>query len=183
MFAGESGAGKTTALGLLMRFADPAAGRISAGGVDLRELDPDEWRRAVAWLPQNPRLLAGTIAEALRLGSPDAPEERLWDALRSAGAEDLVSVLPDGLETRVGEGGVPLSAGELRRIALARALAREAPLLILDEPTAHLDADAAARIRSSLASLGRGQTVVIATHDPLLLPLADRVVELEGASA
>lgn len=183
VFSGESGAGKTTALGLLMRFADPARGRISAGEIDLRQLDPDEWRRGIAWLPQHPRLLAGTIADALRIGMSGASEDRLWEALRAAGAEELVAALPDGLATRVGEGGVPLSAGELRRIALARAFVREAPLLVLDEPTAHLDADTAARIRSSLASLGRGQTVVIATHDPLLVPLADHVIELEGASA
>jgi ABC-type multidrug transport system fused ATPase/permease subunit len=166
-----------------MRFADPARGRISAGEIDLRQLDPDEWRRGIAWLPQHPRLLAGTIADALRIGMSGASEDRLWEALRDAGAEELVAALPDGLATRVGEGGVPLSAGELRRIALARAFVREAPLLVLDEPTAHLDADTAARIRSSLASLGRGQTVVIATHDPLLVPLADHVIELEGASA
>ena len=183
VFSGESGAGKTTALGLIMRFADPGSGRISVGGIDLREFDPDEWRRAVAWLPQEPRLLAGTIAEALRIGAAGASEDRLWEALRGAGAEDFVTALPDGLATRVGEGGLPLSAGELRRIALARALVREAPLLVLDEPTAHLDADTAARVRSSLASLGRGQTVVIATHDPLLLPLADRVIVLAGAPA
>ncbi len=183
VFSGESGAGKTTALALLLRFTDPDSGRISVGGVDLRELDPDEWRRAVAWLPQNPRLLAGTIADALRIGAAEAADDRLWSALRAAGAEELVAGLPDVLSTRVGEGGVPLSAGELRRIALARALVREAPLLVLDEPTAHLDADAAGRIRSSLAALGRGQTMVIATHDQLLLPLADRLVELEGALA
>jgi thiol reductant ABC exporter CydD subunit len=179
VLAGDSGAGKTTLLGLLMRFADPTRGRINAGGVDLRELDPDEWRRRVAWLPQQPRLLAGSIAEALRIGAPEAGEARLWNALAVAGADALVAALPDGLETRVGEGGVPLSAGELRRIALARALVREAPLVLLDEPTAHLDREAATAIRSSLASLGHGQTVVIASHDPLLLPLAGKVIELQ----
>lgn len=181
VFAGESGTGKTTLLGLLMRFADPIQGRIEAGEIDLRWLDPDEWRRQIAWLPQQPRLLAGTIAEALRIGRPEAAAEHLWKALRAAGGEEFVAALPDGLETRVGEGGVPLSAGEVRRIALSRALVREAPLLVLDEPTAHLDAETAAQIRSSLATLGRGQTVVIATHDSSLMSLADQVIALDGA--
>jgi ABC-type transport system involved in cytochrome bd biosynthesis fused ATPase/permease subunit len=181
VFSGESGSGKTTLLGLLLRFFDQAQGRVCAGEVDLRRLDPDEWRKRIAWLPQQPRLLAGTIAEALRIGAPEAAEERLWSVLRAAGAEEFVAALPDRLETRVGEGGVPLSAGEVRRIALARALVREAPLLLLDEPTAHLDAETAARIRSSLIALGRGQTVVIATHDASLLTLADRVIALGSA--
>jgi thiol reductant ABC exporter CydD subunit len=182
LLVGASGAGKTTALSLLMRFADPSRGRISAGGVDLRELDPDEWRRCIAWLPQHPRLLAGTIAETLRIGAPEASEEKLLDALRAAGCMELVTALPEGLEARVGEGGLQLSAGELRRIALARALVREAPLLVLDEPTAHLDAGTAAQIRLALERLERKCTVVIAGHDASLLSLADNTIELEGAS-
>jgi thiol reductant ABC exporter CydD subunit len=178
---GESGAGKTTLLSLLMRFADPQQGRVSVGGVDLRELDPDEWRRKIAWLPQRPRLLAGTIAAAVRIGAAEAGEEELWSALVAAGAAELVAALPDGLETRIGDGGVPLSAGELRRIALARALVREAPLLVLDEPTAHLDSLTAAQIRLSLGALGRRRTIVVATHDPSLFVLADRLIELPDA--
>ena len=183
LLVGASGAGKTTALSLLMRFADPGQGRISAGGVDLRELDPDEWRRCIAWLPQHPRLLAGTIAEALRIAAPEASEEKLLEALRAADCMELVMALPNGLETRVGEGGLQLSAGELRRIALARALLREAPLLVLDEPTAHLDAGAAAQIRLALERLERRRTVVIASHDASLLSLADHTIELEAISA
>ena len=167
---------------LLMRFADPSRGRICTGTSDLRELDPDEWRRRIAWLPQHPRLLAGTIAEALRIGAPGATDVKLWEALRTAGCMELVTALPNGLETKVGEGGLQLSAGELRRIALARALAREAPLLVLDEPTAHLDAATAEQIRLALEKLGRKQTIVIASHDASLLSLADRTIELEGAS-
>jgi thiol reductant ABC exporter CydD subunit len=183
LLVGASGAGKTTALSLLMRFADPGQGRISVGGIDLRELDPDEWRRCIAWLPQHPRLLAGTIAEALRIAAPEATGEKLLEALRVADCMELVMALPNGLETRVGEGGLQLSAGELRRIALARALVREAPLLVLDEPTAHLDAGAAAQIRLALERLERRCTVVIASHDASLLPLADHTIELEATSA
>jgi thiol reductant ABC exporter CydD subunit len=181
LLVGGSGAGKTTVLSLLMRFADPSRGHIVAGTTDLRELDPDEWRRLIAWLPQQPRLLTGTIADALRIGARGATEEKLWEALRAAGCTELVEALPKALETRVGEGGLQLSAGELRRIALARALVREAPLVLLDEPTAHLDTKTAAQIRLALERLERKCTVVIASHDASLLSLADRTIELEGA--
>jgi ATP-binding cassette subfamily C protein CydD len=182
LVSGESGAGKTTLLSLLLRFADPQQGRVTVGDIDLRELDPDEWRRRIAWLPQDPRLPSGTIAEVLRFASPQATEDQLWTALEAADCASLVAALPDGLDTRVGEGGRRLSSGERRRIALARALAREAPLLLLDEPTAHLDATAAAQIRLALQRLERKQTVVVASHDSSLLPLADRTVTLERAS-
>lgn len=182
LLSGESGAGKTTLLALLLRFADPQQGRISIGGVDLRELDPDEWRRRIAWLPQDPRLPAGSIAEALRFAAPGASSERLWAALEAAGCAALVNALPDGLETRVGEGGRRLSSGERRRIALARALVREAPLLVLDEPTAHLDASTAVQIRLALERLTRGQTIVIASHDASLLSLAERQIKLPEAT-
>jgi ATP-binding cassette subfamily C protein CydD len=179
LFAGESGVGKTTLLSLLLRFADPQQGQITVAGVDLRELDPDAWRRRIAWLPQDPRLPAGTIAEALRLAAPDAAEDALWAALETANCAELVAALPDGLDTTVGEGGRQLSSGERRRIALARALVREAPLLLLDEPTAHLDTATAEQIRLALERLDRKQTVVIASHDASLLPLAERTIRLE----
>jgi ATP-binding cassette subfamily C protein CydD len=182
LVAGESGVGKTTLLSLLLRFSDPQQGRITVGSVDLRELDPDEWRRRIAWLPQDPRPPAGTIAEVLRFAAPDAPEEALWAALKTANCAELVAALPDGLGTRVGEGGRQLSSGERRRIALARALVREAPLLLLDEPTAHLDAETAKQIRLALEGLERKQTVVIASHDASLVSLVERTITLEGAS-
>lgn len=179
LLAGGSGAGKTTLISLLLRFADPGRGRVTVGGVDLRELDPDEWRRRIAWLPQDPRLPAGTVAEVLRFAAPKASEDELWTALEAADCRALVAALPEGLETRVGEGGRTLSSGERRRIALARALVRRAPLLLLDEPTAHLDAASAAQIRLALGRLESKQTVVIASHDASLLPLAERTIRLE----
>jgi thiol reductant ABC exporter CydD subunit len=182
LLAGESGAGKTTLLSLLLRFADPLEGRITFAGVDLRDLDPDEWRRHIAWLPQSPRLLSGTLAEALRFGAPDADDPTIWEVLDATSCAELVRTMPGGLETQVGEGGRQLSLGELRRIALARALLRDAPILLLDEPTAHLDAETATQIRSTLDRLDRSRTVVVASHDATLLSLADRVIELEEAS-
>jgi ATP-binding cassette, subfamily C, bacterial CydD len=166
--AGASGAGKTTLLSLLLRFADPVGGRISVDGVDLQELDATEWRRLVAWLPQRPRLEPGTVADAI---GPGLPVTAIHAAAEAAGAAQL-------LERVVGERGAGLSAGEVRRVALARALARDAPFLLLDEPTAHLDGANAAIVTAALAALPSARTVVVATHDPGVLEVVDRVVEL-----
>jgi thiol reductant ABC exporter CydD subunit len=165
---GPSGAGKTTLLSLLLRFADPLAGRITVAGVDLRELDPTAWRRLLAWLPQRPRLDPGSVAHAIGLG---ASEKEVRAAAGAAGAAHL-------LERTVGEDGAGLSAGEVRRVALARALARRAPLLLLDEPTAHLDSASAARIAGAIEELPPRQSLLLATHDPGLAAVVDRVVEL-----
>ena len=179
LVAGGSGVGKTTLISLLLRFSDPQKGRITVGGIDLRELDSDGWRRRIAWLPQDPRLPAATVAEVLRFAAPDASEEELWAALEAADCRALVAGLPDRLYTRIGEGGRTLSSGERRRIALARALVRRSSLLLLDEPTAHLDAAGAAQIRLALGRLEQKQTVVIASHDASLLPLAERTIRLK----
>lgn len=175
---GASGAGKSTLATLLLRLADPQGGSIRCGGVDLAEVDPDDWRALVAWAPQRGRLFAGTIAENLRLGAVDAPDDLLWASLEVADATAFVAALPDGLATRVGDGGRALSAGQTQRLVLARALARVAPLVILDEPTASLDADAAARVAEALPDALRGCTTLLITHDPALAARADRVVEL-----
>jgi ABC-type transport system involved in cytochrome bd biosynthesis fused ATPase/permease subunit len=171
--AGPSGAGKTSLLALLLRLLEPTGGRILAGGVDLALLDPDEWRRSLAWLPQRPRLAAGTVRDALG-GHDDAA---LWRALELASARRIVSALPGGLDAVLGE-RAPLSMGEIRRLALARALAPGRPLLLLDEPTTHLDPASADAVVRAIASLPRDTTVVFATHDPRLVETADRVVDL-----
>ena len=173
--AGPSGAGKTSLLALLLRLLEPTSGRIFAGGVDLAEIDPDTWRRSLAWLPQRPRLAAGTLRAALG-GGPDA---ELWHALELASARTFVAALPAGLDAVLGE-RTPLSAGEIRRLALARALATGRPLLLLDEPTTHLDAASATAVTEAIASLSRDTTVVFATHDPRLVEIADRVLDLGG---
>ena len=176
---GGSGAGKSTLLALLMRLADPTAGRVTVGGVDLRDGDAAAWRRRVAWVSQRPRLVAGTVADNVRMGDPDAPDARVWAALRDANAEDLVRGLPAGLDTAVGEGGAELSAGERQRIALARAFLRDAPVVLLDEPTASLDPEGAALVGDAIARLSEGRTVVMAVHRLALALRADRVVVLE----
>jgi ATP-binding cassette, subfamily C, bacterial CydD len=168
-----SGAGKSTLLSILLRFADPDQGAVTVGGVDLRTLDPAEWRRLVSWLPQRPRLQPGPVSEAISLGRPGVD---VGAAAVLAGASAL-------LGRTVGEGGLGLSAGELRRVALARALASPAPLLLLDEPTTHLDPDTAADVRRALGSVGADRTLVVATHDLDLAAVVDRVVELPAPRA
>jgi len=176
---GASGAGKSTLLALLMRLADPTAGRITIGGVDLRDGDPAAWRRRVAWVSQRPRLIAGTIADNVRMGDAGATDARVLEALRAANAGAVVASLPDGIETRVGEGGLRMSAGEAQRIALARAFLRDAPLVLLDEPTASLDPEGAALVAGAIERLSEGRTVVLAVHRLSLALRADRVVVLE----
>ncbi len=177
---GPSGSGKTTLASLLLRLADPDSGRICCGGVDLRDVDPRAWRRQVAWVPQRPTILAASVADNVRLADPDAGNGRVREALAAAGALELVHALPDGLATRVGEGGRRLSAGQGQRLALARAFLRDAPLVVLDEPTAHLDAESAAQLDETLGRLLRGRTALLVVHRPELARRADRVVELRG---
>ena len=171
---GDSGAGKSTLVAVLLGFLEPSAGRVLVGGVPLDELDPVAWRASLAWVPQQPGLVAGTIADNVRLGAPEAPAVRVRSALRRAGASELDP------ERVLAAGGEGLSAGEVRRVALARALLRidcaGGELLVLDEPTAGLDADAELVVLDELRRLGVGALVV--SHRPAVLAAADRVVEL-----
>lgn len=176
---GESGSGKSTTGRLLLRLADPTAGTITIGRTDLRDLALRAWRAQVAWVPQHPTLFTGTVADNVRLGAPDASIERVRDAVRAAGLAEVVSALPDGLATVIGEKGRRLSAGQRQRIALARAFVQDAPLVILDEPTAHLDEDNAAALADSIVELARGRTTLLMTHDDSLALRADQVVRLE----
>jgi thiol reductant ABC exporter CydD subunit len=175
---GPSGGGKSTLLSLLMRLADPSAGSIFCGGTDLRDVDPSAWRRRIAWIPQRPTVFGGTIEENVRLAAPDASPARLSQALRRAGLADLVASLPDGARTVVGEGGRRLSAGQAQRLGLARAFLRDAPLLLLDEPTANLDEETELAVADAVEELTAGRTALIVAHRPELARRADRVVEL-----
>ena len=179
---GPSGAGKSTIAALLLLMAEPTAGRVSVGGVDLAECDPASWRAQVAWVPQRPTLFRGTVADNIRLGDAGAPDAAVREAAAQAGAHRFVRGLPDGYETIVGDGGRPLSAGQVRRIALARAFLRDAPLVILDEPTADLDPASAEVVAAAVERLLAGRTVLLVTHRPELESRADRVVRL-GAEA
>lgn len=178
---GPSGVGKSTILGLLLGLLRPDAGRALVGGADLRSLDRDAWLRRIGWLPQDPHLFAGSIGDNVRFGDPDADDARVWRALDRAAA-GFVRDLPDGIHTTVGAGGTRLSAGERRRIALARALVREPRILLLDEPTAHLDPLTGFRILDALDGLhAAGATIVIACHRRAAAVVrATRMISLGG---
>ncbi len=180
---GPSGCGKSTIARLLMRLADPDEGAVRCGGGDLREMDLRGWRSRIAWVPQRPQLFTGTVEQNLLLGGAPADPERIARALRESGAEEFVAQLPDGPETLVGEGGRRLSVGQRQRLALARALLRDARLLILDEPTAHLDDSNTGRIADSLAAIGAGRTTLLIVHHPALAEQAHHVCRLAAEDA
>lgn len=177
---GQSGAGKSTVVSLLLLLAEPDSGRLTAGGVDLARCDPARWRSQVGWVPQRPTLFRGTVADNIRLGAPAATGSEVRAAAAAAGADDFVRALPKGYDTVVGDGGRPLSAGEVRRVALARAFLRDVPLAVLDEPTADLDPDSAELVARAVERLLADRTVLLVTHRRDLEARADRVVRLAG---
>jgi ATP-binding cassette, subfamily C, bacterial CydD len=177
---GQSGGGKSTVAALLLRLAEPTSGRVTVGSVELAACTPESWRAHLAWVPQRPTLLRGTVADNIRLGDPSAADDRVRDAARSAGADAFVRWLPDGYDTVVGEGGRTLSAGEVQRIALARAFLRDAALVILDEPTANLDPASAELVGEAIERIRVGRTVLLIVHRPELAARADRAVHLRG---
>jgi thiol reductant ABC exporter CydD subunit len=175
---GPSGCGKSTLLGVMLGFVSPDTGSVRVGGVDLGELDRDAWRTQVSWMPQRPHLFAATIADNVRLGRPDATSAEVASAVAAAGLREVVARAPSGLETMLGDDGAGLSVGERQRVALARAFLRDAPLLLLDEPTANLDGRTEDEVLGALERLLVGRTVVLVAHRPALVSLADRVLEL-----
>ncbi len=180
---GESGTGKSTVASLLLRLAEPTAGRLTVGGADLALCDTKAWRRRLAWVPQHPTIFRGTVADNIRLGSAQASDEDVRAAAGLAGADEFVRALPGGYETLVGDGGRPLSAGERRRVALARAFLRNAPLVVLDEPTADLDLRSAELVGRAVERLCHGCTVLLIAHRPQLASRADRIVVLADGRA
>jgi len=180
---GPSGCGKTTVANLILGFVEPRTGRVTVGGHDLALCRTDVWRRHIAWVPQQPTIFRGTVSENIRLGRAGATESDVRDAAVLAGADRFVQALPFGYETLVGDGGRPLSAGERRRIALARAFVRDAPLVILDEPTADLDRTSAAVVAESVERLRAERMVLLIAHRPELVEHVDRVVSLGGGGA
>ncbi len=177
---GPSGAGKSTLLSLLLGFTAPTSGRITVDGTDLTDIDPDTWHSQVAWVPQRPHLFAASVADNIRLGRPDAGHAEVRAAARAASADRFVEELPDGYDTVLGEHGAGLSAGQRQRIALARAFLKDAPVLLLDEPTAHLDPESEAAVTRATADLMRGRTTVVVAHRTSLLPHADRVISVRA---
>ncbi|WP_377270265.1 thiol reductant ABC exporter subunit CydD [Peterkaempfera sp. SMS 1(5)a] len=183
---GPSGAGKSTLLSVLLGFTRPDSGTVritAADGTahDLADLDLDSWHRQLVWVPQQPCLFAGTVADNVRLARPDAGDAEVRSALRAAHALDFTDRLPQGTDTALGEGGTGLSAGQRQRIALARAfLAADRPLVLLDEPTANLDGESEAAVVDAVRALAADprRTVLLVAHRPALLATADRRIRL-----
>ena len=176
---GPSGAGKSTLIALALRIFDPDQGEVRLGGIPLRELDLDAMREGVAISLQNTILFGESLRENLLLGSPEATEEELWAALEAAAAADIVRAQPEGLDALLGSGGVGLSGGEARRICLARALLRNADILIVDEPFGGLDRATALRLVETLRAAARDRIVLVVTHAVEHLEAFDRVVHLD----
>jgi ATP-binding cassette subfamily B protein len=177
---GESGSGKTTLARLIARFFDVDGGSVLLGGVDVRKISSGRLAGQISQIFQDNYLFTGSIADNIRVGQPDCSDAELLDAMRQAGVAEIVSRLPQGLETPVGEGGTSLSGGERQRIAIARALLSDAPILLVDEATAALDAENQAVIAETLARLRGKRTLVVIAHQLSTVAMADRIAVLEG---
>ena len=175
---GASGSGKSTLARLLLGLAQPESGQITVNNIDLAQLDQTAWRSQLAWVPQQPFFFSATIRENLLLGRPDADEYAIQQALTAAALTDVIKALPEGLATRLGDRGAGLSGGELRRLALARVFLRDASLVVLDEPTAGLDADNEQLVLNAVERLAVGRTMLIISHREATISRCQQVVVL-----
>ena len=179
-FVGPSGAGKTTIIQLILRFYDPASGRITLDGVDLRDVSRAVFRQSVALVPQDPVIFAASARENIRFGRPDATDAEITAAAEAAAAHGFITALPDGYDSYLGERGVMLSGGQKQRIAIARAILRDAPVLLLDEATSALDAESERAVQSAVDRLSADRTTLIVAHRLATVKKADRIVVLEA---
>jgi ATP-binding cassette subfamily B protein len=177
---GPSGAGKSTVFALLLRFYDPQSGSIRIDGIDLRETSLAGLRGAIALVPQETVIFAGSAADNIRFGRQDAGNDEVHEAARAAEAHEFISALEHGYDAELGERGVRLSGGQRQRIAIARAILRDAPLLLLDEATSALDAQSEAAIQQALARLEQGRTTLVIAHRLATVQRADRIVVMDG---
>ena len=176
---GPSGAGKSTLFQLIQRFYDPVAGRILLDGVDLRAADPAEVRRRIAVVPQEPVIFAASARANICYGRPDASDAELWAAAEAANAAGFLRMLPEGLDTEMGEDGARLSGGQRQRLAIARALLKDAPVLLLDEATSALDTESERLIQGALERLMQGRTTLVIAHRLSTVRNADRIVAMD----
>jgi ATP-binding cassette subfamily C protein CydD len=172
LLTGASGAGKSTIIDLVLGFITPDSGKITINGAELATLVPAARSRLIGWIGQKPMIFAGSIGENIRFARPEASEEDVANAVRLARLEEIVADLPAGLDTEVGEGGFGLSGGQAQRVAIARAFLKDAPLLLLDEPTAHLDPVLERDVLASIKRLALGRTVILASHSALAAEFA-----------
>ncbi len=175
LLTGASGAGKSTIMDLILGFLAPQSGKVTINGAELDTLIPAARTKMLGWIGQRPVIFAGTIEDNIRFARPAASETELADAIRHAHLTELINSLPQGLKTPVGEGGFGVSGGQAQRIAIARAFLKDAPLLLLDEPTAHLDPAVERDVLESLKHLAAGRTVVLATHSTMAMDFAKTI--------
>jgi len=181
---GHTGAGKSTIVHLLMRFIEPTHGEIFCGGISSREVSPEAWRAQIAWVPQLPYLFNDSIANNIRLARPEATMDQVIHAAQLAHADDFIRGLPQAYDTIIGERGARLSGGQAQRLALARAFLKDAPILILDEPTSNLDVETEELIQDSMERLMQNKTALIVTHRLNTAILANQIIVLkEGCIA
>ncbi len=183
VLAGPSGSGKSTVLEVLLGFIRPDGGRVTLNGIDILEIAPEALARLIAWVGQSPTLLAATLAENIRFARPDASDAEVAEAARAARLGDLLAELPDGLTTQIGEGGHGISGGQAQRLAIARAYLRNAPLLLLDEPTSQLDPATERNVLDSLRRLLVGRTAIIASHSSAVHAFSGRRLDLADGRA
>jgi ATP-binding cassette subfamily C protein CydD len=183
VLAGPSGAGKSSVIEILLGFVRPNSGRVTINGADITDLVPAALSRLTAWIGQRPVLFAGTIRDNIRFARPDADDAAVEKAARAARVDSFASDLPQGLDTPVGEGGFGLSGGQAQRVAIARAFLKDAPLLLLDEPTAHLDPATEAEVLDSLRRLAISRTVILATHSAAAYAFGGRRLDIREGRA
>ena len=174
-FVGPSGGGKTTLANLIIRFFDPQSGTVKVGGADVRDISKEELMNTVSFVFQNSRLIKASIFENVRLGKPDATREEVAAALKNAQCEDIIEKLPDGMDTVIGAKGVYLSGGEQQRIAIARVMLKNTPVIILDEATAFADPDNETRVQAAFSKLSQDKTVIMIAHRLSTVVGADRI--------
>lgn len=176
---GPSGGGKSTLASLAARFFDPTSGTVSIGGVNVKDMDPGQLMNTVSFVLQNSRLIKASILDNVRLGRPDASEDQVMAALEQAQCMDIIEKFPQGVHTVIGSQGVYLSGGEMQRIAIARAILKDAPVLILDEATAFADPDNERKVQAALTRLAQGRTVLMIAHRLSTVTGADKIFVLE----
>lgn len=176
---GPSGAGKTTLFELLQRFYDPQSGQVTLGGVDVRQMDPNELRQQMALVPQQPALFSSNVLHNIRYGNPDATDEQVIEAAKKAHAHDFIMKLPEGYDSFLGERGVRLSGGQRQRIAIARAILKDPNILLLDEATSALDSESEHHVQQALEELMRNRTTIIIAHRLSTIQHADQIAVLD----
>ena len=177
---GPSGAGKSTSFQLLLRFYDPQSGRIRFDNVDIATVDPQALRQRIGFVPQETMLFGASAMENIRYGRPDATDEEVAEAARSAAADEFIRALPQGYDTFLGERGLRLSGGQRQRIAIARAILKDPPVLLLDEATSSLDAESERVVQAALDDLMRNRTTLVIAHRLATVKQADRIVVIDA---